>query len=688
MSTHFTSLVRRHVPWLAALFLWSASAVLAQAQQEADPPGRVASLSYRQGGVVFAPEGEEEWVDLPVNRPLTQGDRLWSDKAARAELHLGSATVHVDGESHLGLSTLDDNAAQFILMQGSVNARVRELAAGENFEIDTPNLAFRAQQPGDFRIDVDAGGRETRVTVHSGTAVVFGEGGQSVNLGAGQQATFAGRFLAPVQQQAAVQQDAFGQWAAERKRAEDLSVAARHVPRGVVGYQQLDQHGTWSQDATYGEVWYPQVTVQDWAPYRYGRWEHIQPWGWTWIDDAPWGFAPFHYGRWAQIGPRWAWVPGRLAPRPVYSPALVAFFGGAGGGLTISSGPGVGWYPLGPGEAWWPSYRHSSRYITYANAHIDLHRYHRNFHGHMHRQRHHAVTAVREDDFRHGRPVRSHWRPVNPSAIGQAHFGAMPVRPDRRERGERYAHTMPRLNTAPPPAAVPAMPSRQWGFRDGGGRGQARQRDDRHDGNDRGDRNDRFDGRRGGWPQQAQQPQQPQVQLRAAQPVSPQQPWAGRDGDRDRDNALREQHRALREQQRLQGDAERAARDQMRQQLMQRQQQEQAGRPWQERQQREPVREQREGWQRQRGDERSVRAVEARAAPPMPQGGAVFGAPQMRAAPPQPAMPIHSGRADRVERHHPQRADHDRGRGGDGGGRGDRGGHRGDDDGRGRGRGG
>ena len=22
------------------------------------------------------------------------------------------------------------------------------------------------------------------------------------------------------------------------------------------------------------------------------------PWGWTWVDDAPWGFAPFHYGRW------------------------------------------------------------------------------------------------------------------------------------------------------------------------------------------------------------------------------------------------------------------------------------------------------------------------------------------------------------------------------------------------------
>ena len=35
-----------------------------------------------------------------------------------------------------------------------------------------------------------------------------------------------------------------------------------------------------------------------WVPYRHGHWA-MSPWGWTWIDDAPWGFAPSHYGRWA-----------------------------------------------------------------------------------------------------------------------------------------------------------------------------------------------------------------------------------------------------------------------------------------------------------------------------------------------------------------------------------------------------
>ena len=28
---------------------------------------------------------------------------------------------------------------------------------------------------------------------------------------------------------------------------------------------------------------------EKWAPYRHGYWRWIEPWGWTWIDDAPWG---------------------------------------------------------------------------------------------------------------------------------------------------------------------------------------------------------------------------------------------------------------------------------------------------------------------------------------------------------------------------------------------------------------
>ena len=485
--------------WLAAIVLVGMAGA-AFAQDAEDPPGRVGYVSYQKGGVVFAPEGEEDWVDLPTNRPITAGDRLWTDQGARAEFQVGTTTLHLDGESHMGVSELEERTLKVILLQGSLNLRVREVAQGENVEVDTPNLAFRALQPGDYRIDVDGRNGETRVVVQGGLGSVFGEAGESIHLGGGQVAAFAGRGLAQVQGPE-FRQDDFGLWAAERNRAEDQSVAARYVPRGVVGYAQLDQYGTWNQDPTYGAVWYPAVQVANWAPYRYGHWTWVTPWGWTWVDDAPWGFAPFHYGRWTMISNRWAWVPGRLAHRPVYSPALVVFLGGGGTRLAAGAGPAVGWYPLAPGEAWWPTFRHSPRYVGFANFNINLNAYPRTFTNHVWRQRPFAVTAVGEDDFRRGRPVYRHWQPLAPQTIGNAQINVVPVRPELRPRGE---------------------PQRSW-------RGQP------------------------AAPQAGVQP--------GPQQVAPQRFFGGREPPA----AVREQFRAAREQERLQRDAERAARDQQRQ---------------------------------------------------------------------------------------------------------------------------
>jgi hypothetical protein len=570
MSAMHTTTYRRTwrgLPWLAAfLLLWVAATAFAQ--DAIDPPGRVGHLSYRAGGVVFAPHGEDEWTELPQNRPLTSGDRLWTDRGARAEMHVGSATLHIAGESHVGVSTLDDSAMQLILQQGSLSARVRDLQQGENFEIGTPNLAFRALQPGEYRLDVEPDG-QTRVTVHSGTAAVFGEGGESVNLGAGQQATFAGRYLARVQG-GTYRQDDFGQWAAERNRAEDQSVSARYVPRTVVGYAQLDQHGTWDAHPQYGSVWYPRITVQDWAPYRHGHWTHVQPWGWTWVDDAPWGFAPFHYGRWTQIGPRWAWVPGQLAARPVYSPALVVFMGNGGSSVSISSGaPSVGWYPLAPGEAWWPVYRTSPRYVTYVNYNINVYNQPRNaWQHHWWRQRQYAVMSVSDEDFRRGRPVYRHWRPVQPHVVNQWQAGWVPSRPEGRQWRE-YGQARPRLQ-ATPPTVLPGLPVRVGGRdrdrdererdwrnrdrdndrdgvrgrdeRDGRGRDQARDRDrDGRRDNDRDGVRDR-DSERGG-----RDGREGRIREQAVQPP-----------------LVREQQRAVREQDRLQRDADRTAREQVR----------------------------------------------------------------------------------------------------------------------------
>src|SRR5258708_37079510 len=138
----------------------------------------------------------------------------------------------------------------------------------------------------------------------------------------------------------------------------------------MVGAEDLGGYGTWHQNPEYGAVWVPSGVQAGWEPYRYGHWAFVRPWGWTWIDDAPWGFAPFHYGRWAVIDGVWVWLPGRREGRPVYAPALVAFVGGPRFGVEIGFGGGgvAAWVALGPGEVYRPAYHHSDRYIREVNV--------------------------------------------------------------------------------------------------------------------------------------------------------------------------------------------------------------------------------------------------------------------------------------------------------------------------------
>ena len=121
----------------------------------------------------------------------------------------------MDGQTQIEILALNDQSAQLSVMQGTVYVRVRSLPEGENFEIDTPNLAYRAAYPGDYRIDVDAERGNTRVTIHSGTGAVYGEAGQALPMGGGQQITFRGRGLVQVATQESPPQDNFDRWAAD-----------------------------------------------------------------------------------------------------------------------------------------------------------------------------------------------------------------------------------------------------------------------------------------------------------------------------------------------------------------------------------------------------------------------------------------------------------------------------------------
>jgi len=334
--------------WLAAIVLFGACV---PAFAQADPPARVAYLSSIEGPARINSGEYGNWAEAALNWPVTTGSALQLDPGARIELDGGTLALRLQGPADLDTTRLDDTTAQWSVTRGSASLRLYQLQADERVEIDTPQLALVATQAGDYRVDVDPHSDTTQVTVRAGTVTVYGASGQSLSFGQGRRMVFTGQELRLLTHSSADPLDAFDRWASARDQQREQSASARYLPPDMPGYPVLDTHGQWAQDATWGTVWYPAITIANWAPYRHGRWAWIEPWGWTWIDAAPWGFAPFHYGRWIQIGIRWAWVPQPTTRRPIYAPALVQFSAG-----------GTAWFPLAPGEDWLPPYRVSPQY--------------------------------------------------------------------------------------------------------------------------------------------------------------------------------------------------------------------------------------------------------------------------------------------------------------------------------------
>jgi hypothetical protein len=337
---------------VAALF---AASSVALAQE--DLPERVGRVANVAGELFVAPqERPDAWMPAGLNYPVAGGDNLWVGKDGRAEVDVGGTQLRLAGDSNLHVSRLDDRQFALFVAQGRVSIRVRVLDGGETARIDTPNAQVTITRPGLYRVDVTPDREHTRVVVR--------EGEVNVQTASALQQVLPGQVAdadGPNPQYATVQNgigaDGFDTWVADRDRYYRVSSSGSYVSPQMVGAADLAQYGSWTQNADYGAVWYPNDVPADWAPYRNGYWVDVGGWGPTWVDYAPWGYAPFHYGRWAYVGGRWGWCPGRYVARPLWAPALVAWTGGAGWGVSVTvGGPVYGWVPLGwaePYRPWW-----------------------------------------------------------------------------------------------------------------------------------------------------------------------------------------------------------------------------------------------------------------------------------------------------------------------------------------------
>jgi hypothetical protein len=439
MPVAFASAGRRWVvvAGVFAAFVLAALPSPGRAQDE-DLAGRVGRVAEFAGRLFLSPEDRpDDWEAVGVNYPVTSGGNLWVSGDGRAEIDYGGGQFRLAGDTSVHVSRLDDRELALFIAQGRLIVRVRSLDPGDAARIDTPNTQVTLTRAGLYRIEVAPDPQTTTLTVREGEAqIALASDVQQALPGQTVVVTGADAFVANVRYAPGV--DGFDTWSANRDRRYDRSGSATYVSRQMVGYADLDESGSWQTYPDYGAVWFPSTVAPGWAPYQDGYWTEVGAFGPTWVDAAPWGYAPFHYGRWAHIGGRWGWCPGAYARRPVWAPALVAWYGGGSWGHTISHGaPVYGWVPLGWREAYHPTWRRCS-YSCWA-------RYNRPY----------AVNV----SVRPSAPPARYANVAVPGALsavtGSTLVGRRPVSPNLLNVPAPLASSAPVMTTAPPLAMRP-----------------------------------------------------------------------------------------------------------------------------------------------------------------------------------------------------------------------------------------
>ncbi|MCL2658690.1 MAG: FecR domain-containing protein [Betaproteobacteria bacterium] len=417
---------------------------VAFASDSADPPGRVGALSYFEGAVESWSATDNDWIPATLNLPLTSGSALATPPDSRAEVRIGSTTVRLAGASEAVFTQIDDAAVAVELADGAVRARMGSLGRDDSFALTTAGMRFEARDASDYRLDLDDSRQHVTLSVFAGRVQVLGAD-ENIVLTTGQQTEIdlaAQRVLTLT----SLTHDPFDDWFEARERSIDSAETWRHVSPEMTGADLLEGNGYWSNDATYGAIWFPTIMVAGWAPYRYGNWTWMSPWGWTWVDSAPWGFAPFHYGRWVMLGGRWGWVPGRRIARPVYAPALVGFHDG---------GPNVGWFPLGPGETYRPMYRAGSGYASRLNQDLPATGRPATLNTYRYAQEPDAVTTVPHSAFAARRPIPAAALPSSRAELKNLPIATRPVVPAPFVR-TNPSSTDKQISSGPTPNSTPS----------------------------------------------------------------------------------------------------------------------------------------------------------------------------------------------------------------------------------------
>lgn len=314
---------------------------------------RVARITLLNGDVQIKRNSVENWEKATNNLPLAEGDELTTSRDARIEIEFDRYNyLRLAENSYLKITTLRDGGIAVSLPQGTMVLRVSKFEKDkEFFEIDAPKTTLAVQKEGMYRIDSgDTNSSEIRLTAtEKGEARIYsGNSGFTLKNGRSAKLFLSGNFEGEWETgDASRYADEFDSWVLERdaivaKRLRDSNVD-KYYDSEITGADELLENGQWIYTRKYGYVWKPYSSsisgYSNWSPYRYGHWRWFPPYGWTWVNDEPWGWATYHYGRWVWDNGGWYWSPyaRNRWRRSWWSPALV---------IVTYSGGYYCWYPL------------------------------------------------------------------------------------------------------------------------------------------------------------------------------------------------------------------------------------------------------------------------------------------------------------------------------------------------------
>ncbi len=140
------------------------------------PPARMLRVSLLEGDVTYQRPDLDRWVDLSINTPIFEGDKVWVGRGGRAEVEFeNGGFARLSENTILEFSRLSDvssrSGVEVRLIQGLASFQTRAEPA---FTIQTPLFSAKLADAASFRVEVDTDG-SGRLVVFDGKLEVSGQ---------------------------------------------------------------------------------------------------------------------------------------------------------------------------------------------------------------------------------------------------------------------------------------------------------------------------------------------------------------------------------------------------------------------------------------------------------------------------------------------------------------------------------